>query len=120
MVTSWRTTSATRRSRTVLPAVSTAARAAASQDSLLTPITSVTRYTLSAMWDSSRSGAAKPTGSTTRSAAGPRSAQRGVEVRGLAGDGRPGEALDRPGAAGAAHLAGAAGVGDQRVDALGE
>src|SRR5437763_3906802 len=34
-----------RRSRTVLPAVSTALRAAASQDSLLTPITSVTRYT---------------------------------------------------------------------------
>src|ERR1700694_1039192 len=38
-----------RRSRTVLPAVSTALRAAASQDSLLTPITSVTRYTPSAI-----------------------------------------------------------------------
>src|SRR5215213_6733653 len=49
IVRSWRTTSAIRRSRTVLAAVSTAVRAAASQDSLLTPITSVTRYTLSAM-----------------------------------------------------------------------
>src|SRR5690348_3814001 len=47
MVTSVRITSATRRSRTVRPAVSTAFRAAASHDSLLTPITSVTRYTLS-------------------------------------------------------------------------
>jgi hypothetical protein len=47
--TSWRTTSAMRRSRTVLAAVSTAPRAAASQDSELTPITSVTRYTLLAI-----------------------------------------------------------------------
>src|SRR6476660_8196011 len=53
MTTSCRTTSATRRSRTVWAAVSTAFRAAASQDSLLTPITSVTRYTLSAMSTSS-------------------------------------------------------------------
>src|SRR3954452_10895821 len=56
-VTSWRTTSAIRRSRTDFAAVSTALRAAAAHDSLLTPITSVTRYTLSAMrpprlWDS--------------------------------------------------------------------
>ncbi len=36
-----------RRSRTVFPAVPTAARAAASHDWLLTPITSVTRWTLS-------------------------------------------------------------------------
>src|SRR6185295_15705860 len=50
MVTSVRMTSATRRSRTGLAAVSTALRAAASHDSLLTPITSVTRYTLSAIW----------------------------------------------------------------------
>src|ERR1700755_2882976 len=49
MVTSWRTTSATRRSRTVFAAVSTAARAAASHESLDTPMTSVTRYTLSAI-----------------------------------------------------------------------
>src|SRR4051794_40209134 len=46
---SWRRTSAIRRSRTVLAAVSIALRAAASHDSLLTPMTSVTRYTLSAM-----------------------------------------------------------------------
>src|SRR5580698_7836707 len=38
-----------RSSRTLLAAVSTATRAAASQDSLLTPTTSVTRYTLSAI-----------------------------------------------------------------------
>jgi hypothetical protein len=43
MVRSWRTTSAMRRSRTVFAAVSTALRAAASQDSVLTPITYVTR-----------------------------------------------------------------------------
>src|ERR1700750_3219050 len=49
MVTSCLRTSATRRSRTDLAAVSTALRAAASHDSLLTPITSVTRYTLSAL-----------------------------------------------------------------------
>src|ERR1700748_166792 len=49
MVRSWRTTSAMRSSRTLLAGASTAARAAASQDSLLTPTTSVTRYTLSAM-----------------------------------------------------------------------
>src|SRR5271166_6756102 len=42
-------TSAMRRSRTVFAAVSTALRAAASHDSLLTPITSVTRYTPSAI-----------------------------------------------------------------------
>src|SRR3954449_5035296 len=54
IVTSSRTTSATRRSRTVLAAGSTALRAAASHDSLLTPITSVTRYTLSAIFRSSR------------------------------------------------------------------
>src|SRR4051794_22317101 len=54
IVRSWRTTSATRRSRSVWPAVVTAARAAASQDSSLTPITSVTRYTLSAITGSSR------------------------------------------------------------------
>src|SRR4051812_34106888 len=49
IVTSVRSTSATRRSRTLFAAVSTALRAAASHDSLLTPITSVTRYTPSAM-----------------------------------------------------------------------
>src|SRR5438445_9852272 len=49
MVTSSRTTSPTRRSRSVLAAVSTAFFAAASQESLLVPITSVTRYTLSAI-----------------------------------------------------------------------
>src|ERR1700742_2374036 len=49
IVRSCRTTSATRRSRTVLLTVATAARAAASQDSSLTPMTSVTRYTLSAI-----------------------------------------------------------------------
>ena len=43
IVTSWRTTSAIRRSRTDFAAVSTALRAAASHDSVLTPITSVTR-----------------------------------------------------------------------------
>src|SRR5437660_5398572 len=47
MVTSVRMTSATRRSRIVFAAVSTAFLAAASHDSLLTPITSVTLYTLS-------------------------------------------------------------------------
>src|SRR5439155_16353738 len=47
IVTSSRTTSATRRSRTDFAAVSTALRAAASHDSLLTPMTWVTRYTLS-------------------------------------------------------------------------
>src|SRR5437879_6373227 len=49
MVTSSLTTSATRKSRTVRAAVSTAVRAAASQESVLVPITSVTRYTLSLM-----------------------------------------------------------------------
>src|SRR3954467_12673338 len=49
MVTSNRVASATRRSRTVWAAVSTAFRAAASPASLLVPITSVTRYTLSLM-----------------------------------------------------------------------
>src|SRR3954452_8590244 len=49
IVTSSRVTSATRRSRTDFAAVSTALRAAASHDSLLTPMTWVTRYTLSAM-----------------------------------------------------------------------
>src|SRR5262245_30806401 len=42
-------TSPTRRSRSVLDAVSTAFFAAASQESVLVPITSVTRYTLSAI-----------------------------------------------------------------------
>src|SRR3954452_2111 len=49
MVTSSRTTSAIRRSRTDLAAVSTALRAASAHPSVLTPMTSVTRYTLSAM-----------------------------------------------------------------------
>src|SRR5438034_3908074 len=49
MVTSCRTTSATRRSRSDLAAVSMADLAAASQDVLLVPTSSVTRYTLSAM-----------------------------------------------------------------------
>src|SRR5436190_2066301 len=49
MVTSSLTTSATRKSRTVRAAVSTAVRAADSQESVLVPITSVTRYTLSLM-----------------------------------------------------------------------
>src|SRR6266487_6661225 len=49
MVTSSLSTSATRRSRTLLAAVSTATRAAAAHDSLLVPMTWVTRYTLSVM-----------------------------------------------------------------------
>src|SRR6266851_1517589 len=49
MVTSSLTTSATLRSRTVRAAVSTAVRAAASHESVLVPMTSVTRYTLSVM-----------------------------------------------------------------------
>src|SRR4051812_25004180 len=49
MVTSSRTTSAIRRSRTDFAAVSTALRAASAHPSVLTPMTSVTRYTLSAM-----------------------------------------------------------------------
>src|SRR5665213_1346880 len=49
IVTSKRVASATRRSRTVRAAVSTALLAAASHESVLTPITSVTRYTLSLM-----------------------------------------------------------------------
>ena len=47
IVTSKRVASATRISRTVCATVSTALRAAASQESGLTPMTSVTRYTLS-------------------------------------------------------------------------
>ena len=43
IVTSWRMTSAIRRSRTLDAAVSTALRAACSHESGLTPITSVTR-----------------------------------------------------------------------------
>ena len=66
IVTSWRTTSATRRSRTVLAAVSTATRAAASHDSLLTPMTSVTRYTLSAMGLSSVGSGSVPNGKGSR------------------------------------------------------
>src|SRR5260370_42259881 len=49
------TTSATRSSRSDLAAVSTAVRAAASHDWLLVPISSVTRYTLSAMATSFKS-----------------------------------------------------------------
>src|SRR5450759_1349481 len=49
MVRSCLTTSATRSSRRVLDAVSTATLAAASQDWLLVPTSSVTRYTLSAI-----------------------------------------------------------------------
>src|SRR3954452_10156124 len=49
MVTSSRTTSAMRRSRTDFAAVSTALRAASAHPSVLVELNSVTRYTLSAM-----------------------------------------------------------------------
>src|SRR3954453_4035679 len=48
MATSWRTTSAMRRSRTLPAAVSIAFFAASANESGLVPITSVTRYTLPA------------------------------------------------------------------------
>src|SRR5207245_11027286 len=55
IVTSSLTTSATRGSRRLPAAVCTALRAASSQDSALTPMMSVTRYTLSAICSSFRS-----------------------------------------------------------------
>jgi hypothetical protein len=57
IVTSCLTTSASRRSRKELAAVSTAVRAASSQDSWLVPMTSVTRYTLMASSSEFRSHA---------------------------------------------------------------
>src|SRR3954454_20888803 len=60
MATSWRTTSAMRRSRTLPAAVSIAFFAASAKESGLVPITSVTRYTLPATASPSGSGRRDP------------------------------------------------------------